>query len=137
MCMFRKKSKKKCAYTLELLEKGNLSNIKKRRNLTSLVGSFMSAPFSTFLFLPPESETLMTTLCFNAIAITSLSVGISFPTHPSPRKAVLLKPFQKFFSSFFRHSFFRAASSFFSLLLTAIWEIPNSFAISAWTASSM
>ena len=30
MCMFRKKSKKKCAYTLELLEKGNLSNIKKR-----------------------------------------------------------------------------------------------------------
>ncbi|MCI8788922.1 MAG: hypothetical protein HFH92_07420 [Lachnospiraceae bacterium] len=28
--MFRKKSKKKCAYTLELLEKGNLSNIKKR-----------------------------------------------------------------------------------------------------------
>src|SRR5699024_1167443 len=42
------------------------------RNLSSLAGSFTSAPFSTFSLRPSESETLMTILCLTAILSSPL-----------------------------------------------------------------
>ena len=63
------------------------------RNLNNLVGSFTSAPLSTFTLHPLVSETLMTSLCLIAITLHfSFFRKFLFLTYPSQRKRSFLTP---------------------------------------------